>query len=201
MNNYDVFQEKLNRIYESIKSDIANKEYTNKGWNPLYRVSPKSQILIIGQAPGIKAQESDQTWNDLSGNRLRSWLGVDRKTFYNVDLFGLMPMDFYFPGKGKTGDLPPRKGVAQKWHPLILECLPNLKLIILIGQYAQKYYLKEGFINNSTETIKNYKSFLPLYFPLVHPSPRNIGWFIKNPWFLETNIKDLKIIIKNIINK
>lgn len=199
MDKYARLEEKLNRIYKSIKKDLDNAMYTKKGWEPLYAVSPKTKILVVGQAPGIKAQESNLTWNDLSGDRLRSWLGVGKDLFYNADLFGMLPMDFYYPGKGRSGDLPPRKGFAEKWHPKIIACLPDVKLIILIGQYAQKYYLKDQFLNNSTTTIKAYKSFLPHFFPLIHPSPRNISWFLNNPWFEAQVIQELRSLVETIM--
>ena len=109
----------------------------HKALNRFFAAPTTARINIVGQAPGIKAQESRLYWNDKSGDRLREWLGVDRDTFYHSGIFAVIPMDFYYPGKGKSGDLPPRKGFAEKWHPLILANLPNIELTILIGQYAQ----------------------------------------------------------------
>lgn len=190
----------LYKIYNEIINDPDNQEYTIKGWLPIYTVSNKSKIVIIGQAPGIKAQESKIAWNDLSGNKLRDWLGVTREDFYETSKFALIPMDFYYPGQGKSGDLPPRRGFAEKWHSKILNELDSLQLIILIGQYSQNYYLKDKAKKNLTETVKAYKEYLPDYFPLAHPSPRNIRWHIKNPWFEEYVIPDLKKIVKSILN-
>ncbi|MFA7589583.1 MAG: uracil-DNA glycosylase family protein [Acholeplasmataceae bacterium] len=192
--------QKLDQIHQAIINDEENIKYTTKGYYPLYSVHPKSKIIIVGQAPGIKAQESNLTWNDLSGIKLRSWLDVSLNTFYDPECFGMLPMDFYYPGKGKSGDLPPRKGFAEKWHPLILECLPNLELIILVGQYAQKYYLKDNFNKNTTTTVLNYRSYLPRFFPLVHPSPLNIGWITKNPWFESEVIPKLQEIVRRVLN-
>lgn len=190
----------LYKIYNEIIYDPDNQEYTIKGWLPIYTVSNESKIVIIGQAPGIKAQESKIAWNDLSGNKLRDWLGVTREDFYETSKFALIPMDFYYPGQGKSGDLPPRRGFAEKWHSKILNELDSLQLIILIGQYSQNYYLKDKAKKNLTETVKAYKEYLPDYFPLAHPSPRNIRWHIKNPWFEEYVIPDLKKIVKSILN-
>ncbi|HHX00393.1 MAG TPA: uracil-DNA glycosylase family protein [Acholeplasmataceae bacterium] len=190
----------LYKIYNEIINDPDNQEYTIKGWLPIYTVSNESKIVIIGQAPGIKAQESKIAWNDLSGNKLRDWLGVTREDFYETSKFALIPMDFYYPGQGKSGDLPPRRGFAEKWHSKILNELDSLQLIILIGQYSQNYYLKDKAKKNLTETVKAYKEYLPDYFPLAHPSPRNIRWHIKNPWFEEYVIPDLKKIVKSILN-
>ena len=131
----------LKEIYERIKADSFNASYTASGYNPVYTASSKAKILLVGQAPGKKAQETEITWNDKSGDNLRSWLGVSRAEFYDPDLFALVPMDFYYPGKGNSGDLPPRRGFAEKWHPEIIANLEKLELIVLIGSYATKYYL------------------------------------------------------------
>jgi uracil-DNA glycosylase len=188
-------------IYEKIKKDIMkdpmNDSYTNIGIEPLYKVSNKAKIIIIGQAPGRIAQESRLYWNDLSGDRLRDWMGVSRETFYESDQIAQVPMDFYFPGKAKSGDAPPRKGFAEKWHPLLLKEMPEIKTIILVGSYAQKYYLGDKSKKNLTETVRNFKEYLPRYFPLVHPSPLNFGWMKKNPWFEEEVIPVLKQLIKD----
>lgn len=191
----------LNKIYNEIINDPSNLVFTNKGWQPIYSVSKQSKIVIIGQAPGIKAQESKIPWNDLSGNKLRDWLGVTREDFYDTTKFALIPMDFYYPGKGKSGDLPPRGDFAEKWHGRVLNELDELKLIILIGQYSQSYYLKDKVKKNLTETVRAYKEYLPLYFPLAHPSPRNIRWQIKNPWFENQVIPKLKGLVKSILIK
>lgn len=190
----------LNEIRESIINDSFNKEYKEKGLKPIYDVSENSKILIIGQAPGIKAQESGITWNDKSGDSLRDWLGITRKEFYDPNLFGLVPMDFFYPGKSKSGDKPPRKGFAEKWHPLILNNLKDVKLIILVGSYAQKYYLKEHFKENLTNTVKNYFEYLPKYFPIVHSSPLNFRWQNNNPWFLTDVVPKLKELVRTIID-
>ena len=154
---------------------------------------------IIGQAPGLKTQEAGLYWKDKSGDRLRDWLGVDEDTFYNSGYFAVLPMDFYFPGHGKSGDLPPRTGFAEKWHPQLLQELPDIQLTLLIGQYAQAYYLKEKISGKVTERVKHYQNYLPTYFPLVHPSPRNQIWMAKNPWFESEVVPDLKKRIKTIL--
>src|SRR5690606_33378515 len=146
------------------------------------------------------AEQTKLTWNDKSGDNLRSWLGVDRDTFYDKNKFALIPMDFYFPGKGKQGDLPPRKGFAEKWHPLLLKELPNIELIVLVGSYAQNYYLGEKRKETLTGTVRAYQEYLPKLFPLIHPSPRNIGWHINNPWFKEDVLPKLKQLVHQILN-
>ena len=190
----------MDREFEQLKKDIMldvdNKVYSDKGIEPLFSAPRTAKILIIGQAPGIKAQESRIFFNDKSGERLREWMGIDNELFYNSGLIGVVPMDFYYPGKGKSGDLPPRKNFAHKWHPRVLELMPDIKLIILVGKYAQDYYLKDKKEKNLTGTVKNYKKYLPKYFPIVHPSPLNFRWQAKNPWFLEEVVPVLKKMVE-----
>lgn len=182
----------LQKIFKEVKNHNSNKIFSKKGYEPLYTASRMAKIVIIGQAPGKKAQDTGIVWNDLSGDKLRLWLGIDRKGFYNKKIISLLPMDFYYPGKGKSGDLPPRKEFAPMWHERILKEMPEVKLIILIGQYSQKYYLKDRVQKNLTETVRNYKKYLPTYFVLVHPSPLNARWQAKNRWFEKKVIPALK---------
>ncbi|AIS04369.1 uracil-DNA glycosylase family protein [Lactococcus lactis] len=184
--------DKFKEIFEAIKADPQNKKYTNEGIEPLYSVHKEAKICIIGQAPGIRAQESRLFWNDPSGDRLRDWLGIDRTTFYESNKISILPLDFYFPGKGKSGDLPPRAGFAQKWHKALLEEMPEIELFILVGSYAIKYYLNLKSSAKTTEVIRNFEAYLPKYFPLVHPSPRNNIWLAKNLWFEPELLPELK---------
>ena len=193
--------ETLEDIKKAIMVDPQNQVYTERGIEPLFAAPKTARINIVGQAPGIKAQETRLYWNDKSGDRLREWMGVDYDTFYHSGYFAVIPMDFYFPGHGKSGDLPPRKGFAKKWHQPILELLPNLELTILIGQYAQKYYLHQKGTVKLTDTVYHYQDYLPEFFPLVHPSPRNQIWMAKNPWFTKTVIPDLKEHVQKIISR
>ena len=190
----------LIQIKNAIMRDAQNQSFTERGIEPLFAAPTGARINIVGQAPGVKAEQTRLYWNDKSGDRLREWLGVDRETFYHSGLFAVIPMDFYYPGKGKSGDLPPRKGFAEKWHPQILADLPNIELTILIGQYAQKYYLPQNK-RNVTETVKNYREFLPHFLPLVHPSPRNQLWLAKNPWFAQEVIPELQQRVKRILSR
>lgn len=192
---------KLELLKKEIMSDSDNKKYTDEGIEPLFSAPSTAKILIIGQAPGIKAQESRIFFNDKSGVKLREWMGIDDDIFYKSGLIGVVPMDFYYPGKGKSGDLPPRKNFAPKWHEKILELMPNIELIILVGKYAQDYYLHKNKKSNLTETVFYYEEYGPLYFPIVHPSPLNFRWQNKNPWFLENVVPKLKIRVSEILDK
>lgn len=189
----------MDKIFKEIMDDEENKTYTDKGIEPLYAAPKTAKIVIVGQAPGIIAQETKIYWNDRSGIRLREWLDVDNDTFCNSGLFGIIPMDFYYPGKGKSGDLPPRNGFADKWHQKILKTMPNVELIILVGQYAQKHYLGKESKKTLTETVRSFEEYLPNYFPLVHPSPRNQIWIKKNSWFQDQVIPTLQKRVAEIL--
>ena len=173
---------KFDKIIKKLKEDSRNKSYTERGIPPIFQVSPKAQILIIGQAPGKKVEESLIPFNDKSGEKLVQWMGIDRDTFYSEKI-AILPMDFYYPGKGKTGDLPPRSFIAKEYHKDILDLMPDIKLTILIGSYSMKHYLGKSMKENLTETVRSYKEYLPKYFPIVHPSPLNFRWQKANPWF------------------
>ena len=152
------------------------------GANPVVRASATARILIIGQAPGLKVHNSGIPWNDPSGDRLRGWMGVARDTFYDESKIAIVPMGFCYPGRGKSGDLPPRKECAPLWHEKLVAQMPAVELTLLIGNYAQGQYL-DATGTTLTERVKDWASFGPECLPLVHPSPRNQRWLKKNPWF------------------
>ncbi|MFK7782959.1 uracil-DNA glycosylase family protein, partial [Psychroserpens sp.] len=160
----------------------------------------KSKIVIIGQAPGTKVHQSGIPWDDASGRQLRKWLDVSDEDFYDDTKFAIIPMGFCYPGKGKSGDLPPRTECAPQWHQQLFDEMKDVKLVILIGMYAQKYYLKENAKLTLTETVANYKDYLPKYFVLPHPSPRNRFWLSKNPWFDKEILPMLKSKVSSILN-
>ena len=161
------------------------------GVRPILRAHPSAKILLIGQAPGINVHQSGTPWDDLSGDRLREWMQVDRSLFYNEKHIAITPMGFCYPGKGDSGDLPPRKECAPLWHPRLLSHLPHLKLIVLIGTYAQRFYLREKRGASLTQTVRNAASYLP-YFPIVHPSPRNLLWHKRNLWFEKETVPSFR---------
>lgn len=168
------------------------------GVNPVLSAAVNSKIVIIGQAPGSNVHASGIPWDDKSGDRLRSWLGVSKQSFYNPQNFAILPMGFCYPGKGTTGDLPPRKECAPKWHEVILSEMRDVRLTLLIGAYAQEYYLKDRMKKTLTETVKNYKSYLPDYIVLPHPSPRNNIWMKKNPWFQQDLMPHLIDLVSKV---
>ncbi|MHA7832448.1 MAG: uracil-DNA glycosylase family protein [Flagellimonas sp.] len=187
----------MDELLANIRDCSHCKKHLPLGPRPIVAAHPVSKIAIIGQAPGAKVHQTGVPWDDPSGKQLRNWLGVTDEQFYDERLFALIPMGFCYPGKGKSGDLPPRPECAPLWHKPLLEQMPNLKLTILIGQYAQAYYLEKDHKKNLTETVRNYKSYLPKYFVLPHPSPRNRFWLSKNPWFDEEVLPELR---KKVLN-
>ncbi|MFC6464395.1 uracil-DNA glycosylase family protein [Marinilactibacillus sp. GCM10026970] len=186
-------------IKQEIMEDPLNQTFTDRGVPPLFKASRDATIAIVGQAPGRKAEETQLFWNDPSGDRLRDWMGITREQFYTTDKIAHLPMDFYYPGKAKSGDVPPRKGFAEKWHPRLLEEMPKLETIILIGAYAQKYYLGKRREKTLTETVRNFERYLPEYLPLVHPSPLNHGWLNRNPWFVEEVVPELRKLVAIVL--
>lgn len=152
---------------------------------PILQYSPQSPILIAGQAPGIKAHQHGRPFADVSGQRLRQWLGISEEDFYNPALVSILPMGFCYPGRGKSGDLPPLPQCAQTWRDALMAGFTELKLTLVIGQYAQRYHLPGMTARSVTETVQQWRAFSPAIFPLPHPSPRNQGWLARNPWFAE----------------
>ena len=150
---------------------------------PVLRASATARLLIVGQAHGTLVHGSGIPWSDASGMRLRGWLGMDRTNFYDESKVAIVPMGFCYPGRGKSGDLPPRPECAQTWHPQLLPMLTDVTLVLAIGHYAQTYLLGELRKKTLTDTVHAYHEYAPRYFPLPHPSPRNFGWFAHNPWF------------------
>lgn len=169
------------------------------GPQPLLQASAEAKILIASQAPGSKTHEKGRPFDDLSGKRLRQWLGVTEDQFYDPRLFAIIPMGFCFPGTGKGGDLPPRPECAPAWREPLMQALPNVKLTLVLGQYALDWHLGEKKSRTLTETVQRWQEFWPDHLPLPHPSPRNIRWFKANPWFEEDVIPVLQERVSKLI--
>lgn len=163
---------------------------------PIVRAAASATILIVGQAPGRRVHETGIPWNDPSGDRLREWMQVSRDTFYDERRIAIIPAGFCYPGTGKGGDLPPRPECAPLWHPRLRAALPNIRLTLLVGSYAQAYYLGRRAQKTLTETVRHYCGYLPEFLPLPHPSPRNQMWLKRNPWFAEEVLPLLREQIK-----
>lgn len=150
---------------------------------PVLAAHGSARLLIVGQAPGRRVQESGIPWSDASGKQLRTWLDLAPEVFYDPEKVAILPMGFCYPGSGRQGDLPPRPECAPTWHARLLALMPQIRLTLLIGAYSQAFYLVDRAGRNLTETVANWRDYLPDYFPLPHPSPRNRLWLRRNPWF------------------
>lgn len=181
-------------LLEEISKCSLCKPFLPLGPNPIVSASATSKIILISQAPGKIAHLKNKAWDDPSGKRLKEWLGINDDLFYNPENFAILPLGFCFPGKAKTGDLPPRPECAPHWHHQVVSKFKNKPLKILIGAHAQQYYLRDKA--TLTQRIRAYKSYLPEYFVLPHPSPVNRFWMAKNPGFQKDVVPILQTIIK-----
>ncbi len=173
------------KLFDDIAACRLCEAYLPLGPRPVLRASnPAARVLIIGQAPGIKVHASGVPWDDASGKRLRAWMGVTAEDFYDQARFAIMPMGFCYPGRGKGGDNPPRPECAPLWHAKVRALLPNVRLTLLIGAYAQAYYLGNRRKPTLSDTVRAWRDYVgDGFMPLVHPSPRNQRWLRNNPWF------------------
>ncbi|GAA5523859.1 hypothetical protein Maes01_00408 [Microbulbifer aestuariivivens] len=188
-------------LLEEVRACRICEEFLPLGPNPVLRTSETARLLIIGQAPGKRVHETGIPWNDPSGDRLRQWLGMDRDTFYDKSRIAIVSMAFCYPGRGKGGDLPPRKECAATWHARLLEQMPQLQLTLLVGQYAQRYYLPHWY-GSLDENVRHFGDVLPAgYFPLPHPSPRNTLWLKRRPWFDAQVVPALQKEVKRIFRQ
>lgn len=190
----------LTTLLSEIRGCTICKDSLPLGPHPVLKAHKKAKILIAGQAPGTKVHASGIPWDDASGKRLRQWMDISEAVFYDEERVAIVPMGFCYPGKGTSGDLPPRPECAQNWHHRLLPLLPNVRLTLLIGRYAQNYYLGNMAYKTLTDCVKDYEACLKRgYLPLPHPSPRNIFWLKKNSWMEEELIPILQAYIKELL--
>jgi uracil-DNA glycosylase len=171
------------------------------GPRPVLQLASSARLLIIGQAPGSKVHLSGIPWNDASGDRLRDWLQLDGLVFYDKAKVAILPMGFCYPGAGESSDLPPRPECAPLWHERLLKHLPNLEVTVLVGQYAQRYYLRSQRTSSMTETVKAFTVYGPQFFPLPHPSWRSVIWMRKHAWFEQSVIPELRKVVRKAIRE
>ncbi|MFQ5535588.1 MAG: uracil-DNA glycosylase family protein [Sphingomonadales bacterium] len=187
----------MSGLLERIRSCTACAAHMNFPPRPVLRASADARLLIVGQAPGIRVHQTGIPWNDPSGDRLRKWLGLDRDSFYDEKRIAIIPIGLCFPGYDNNGgDAPPRPECAPKWHPELLGRLPNRELTLLVGGYAQAYYLGDRRKKNLTETVRNWHGYIPGFLPLPHPSWRNNAWLKNNPWFEDEVLPALRAAVQ-----
>ncbi|MEI7614687.1 MAG: uracil-DNA glycosylase family protein [Betaproteobacteria bacterium] len=193
-----------NQTTEKLVDEVRNcqlcAKYLPLGPRPILQVHSSARILIAGQAPGSKVHQTGIPFDDPSGDRLREWMGIDKKTFYDVSRIAILPMGFCYPGTGKSGDLPPRPECAIAWRTKLLDCMPTIQLTLVIGQYAQAWHLTAAEKGSLTDTVKAWKAYWPDKVPLPHPSPRNNIWLKRNSWFGEEVIPKLKDRVQEILS-
>jgi uracil-DNA glycosylase len=162
------------------------------GPKPVFLVGAGAQLMIVGQAPGRRVHETGIPWNDPSGDQLRAWLQMDRARFYDTSRIAIVPTGLCYPGTGERGDHPPRPECAPLWHPRFRAALPQVRLTLLVGMHAQAYYLAGRRKKTMAETVRAWRDYLPEFFPLPHPSPRNRLWMKNNPWFVKEVLPALR---------
>lgn len=188
----------LASLLTQVRACTICTEHLPLGPRPVLQMHPMARILIAGQAPGRKVHETGLPFNDASGERLRDWLGISRDMFYDAKRVAILPMGFCFPGTGKSGDLPPRPECAPAWRAALLAQLKNLRLTLVIGQYAQAYHLP-GKAASVTATVQDWRASFPHTVPLPHPSPRNNLWLRRNPWFDEELVPALRARVAQVL--
>ncbi|MFS4415539.1 uracil-DNA glycosylase family protein [Maribacter sp. 2307ULW6-5] len=189
----------MQQLIKEIKTCTLCADFLPLGPKPIVSGSKNSKIVMVSQAPGKRAHIQNKAWYDPSGKKLREWLGVTEHQFYDPDNFAVLPMGFCYPGKGKTGDLPPRNECAPLWHQRVWGQFKNVKLVLLIGKYAQDQYLGATSRKNLTDNVAHYRDFLPRYFPLPHPSPVNHFWRSKNPWYEDAVVPALQKRVRQLL--
>lgn len=182
----------METLLARIRGCTACAAHLPLGPRPVVRASATARVLIVGQAPGTRVHATGIPWNDPSGERLRAWMGVDRATFYDERRIAIVPMGFCYPGKAASGDMPPRPECAPLWHGQLLERMPGLRLVLLAGSYALRWYLPAWRRHGMTGTVRRFREIPEPFLPLPHPSGRNNGWFRRHPWLEEELVPELR---------
>jgi len=191
----------LDSLLAEIRACRICEAHLPLGPRPVLQASATSRLLIVSQAPGRKVHETGIPFNDVSGDRLREWMGIDKPTFYDASRVAIVPMGFCFPGTGKGGDLPPRPECAPTWHPRLLPLLEQVRLTLVIGQYAQAGLLGVRRGTKLTDTVQAWRQHLAHgRLPLPHPSPRNRLWLARNPWFEAELLPVLRERVAQVLN-
>lgn len=193
--------ETLSRLLQEVRACTICAPHLSVPPRPVLQAAAGARILVAGQAPGRRVAASGVPFDDASGERLREWMGIDRWSFYDPDLVAILPMGFCYPGRGRSGDLPPRPECAATWRARLLEQLPSIRLTLVIGAYAQAWHLKPGTGATLTAAVRAWRGHGAQVLPLPHPSPRNNGWLQRNPWFEAEVLPELKARVSALRSK
>lgn len=191
----------LKSLLEAVRSCRACEAQLPLGPRPVLSAAVTARILIVGQAPGVRVHTTGIPWDDLSGDRLRGWMGVGKDIFYDESRIAIIPMGFCYPGRGSGGDRPPRRECAQLWLARLLAKLPQIEMTLLIGQHAQRHFLGNRRKSSLAETTKAWREYAPQYIPLPHPSPRNTPWFQRNSGFEQQLLPELRLRIEALLSR
>lgn len=191
--------EDLDQLLARIRACRVCEAYLPLGPRPVLQAGTGARILVVGQAPGARVHASGIPWDDPSGERLRKWMGITKEVFYDPEQIAIVPIGFCYPGRGAGGDNPPRPECAALWFEPLMERLPDIRLSLLIGQYAQKHCLGRLRRGSLTETVRAWREYAPDRFPLPHPSPRNQPWFVRHPWFEAELIPELRRRVAEVL--
>ena len=189
----------LGSLLAAVRNCRACEAHLPLGPRPVLRAARTARILIAGQAPGLRVHTTGIPWDDPSGERLRGWMGVGKDVFYDESRVAIIPMGYCYPGRGKSGDMPPRRECAELWLDHLLAKLPGIELTLLIGQHAQRHYLGGRRKSTLAETTKAWQEYAPQYIPIPHPSPRNTPWLQRNSWFEQQLLPELRTRIKALL--
>lgn len=179
-------------LLDEVRRCRACAEKLPLGPRPVVQIGAEARVLIAGQAPGRKVHQTGVPFDDPSGDTLCAWLGIDRATFHDPRKIAILPMAFCYPGRGRSGDLPPPAECAPLWRAKLLAMMPKIVLTLVIGRHAQRHHLDRDGKPTLTETVRAYADYLPDVFPLPHPSPRNGPWLKRHPWFEKEVIPALR---------
>ncbi len=190
---------KLPILLNEVRSCTLCAPHLADGVRPVLQVDAKARILVAGQAPGRKVHASGVPFDDASGERLRSWMGIGREVFYDATRVAILPMGFCYPGTGKSGDLPPRRECAPQWRAPLIAMMPRIELVLVIGQYAIDWHLPQCAGKTLTDTVRAWRDHWPRVLPIPHPSPRNNIWLKANPWFADEVVPVLQARMAQIL--
>ncbi len=189
----------LDRLLHDVRACTACTDLPF-GPRPVLQLARSARLLIVGQAPGRKVHETGVPWNDASGERLRGWMGVERSVFYDEACVAIMPIGLCYPGRDRAGgDKPPRRECAPLWHARLLEHLPDVRLTLLVGHHAQRFYLRSAGKGTMTETVLGFRDYAPQFMPLPHPSWRSTIWMRENPWFEAKMLPELRRTVDAVL--
>ena len=189
----------LDRLMRDVRACTACVDLP-LGPRPVLQIAKSARLLIVGQAPGRKVHESGVPWDDASGERLRHWMGIDQAAFYDEASVAIMPIGFCYPGRNAgSGDKPPRPECAPRWQARLLEHLSEIRLTLLVGHHAQRFYLRANGKGTMTDTVRSFRQFAPKYVPLPHPSWRSTIWMRRNPWFEAKVLPGLRRSVRSVL--